>query len=778
MKHAMRKYLSSSGSALFMVVGTMSALIMLVTAMYLSVLSSRSVQLTVFNQDQAYVSSTAISDIVRAYITDGSSDLASKVLDKDFKSISTNGNGFAELTGNIDDADSTIYGAYDVTITRLEDEGSYKIFDVAVTVANNGIYETTHSLMAVDTTEKVVPDMNETFAATGYIPNDVWIDSGTYRGTMYFDSEYTRLGTIKDTGGGLTMLAEVRCAGSASINHASINAIAMKEPTRWVIGNNFYMGRHQSTFDLGGNNAKNKHGELFVGGDFMMDKEPYGLSSTWTTIGKNGGDTDVYVMGDAYLNNFTNYYGDLYVGGNLYFLGSVSGVNGDLHLADDSKVYYMDELGNYHDIDKEPVTKFPKGTYDASYCAIWNGVSYDTAEKVNTFRTNVVNTWTDDQIKAAKEIINNELMACTFMVWDVDTTKADAKVVNIDFDTTGAATANPTVVINEDCTIGDITNTGNTHSATIVFDTGKDPKNQLTIKLGKNNYDSDGDGVADCFSWSGGTKLNSTQTHPVNVVVVGCGNLVIDIPSNVNYQASDQEFFGHYGWYIKLGGKVIDGTRTVFNRDGLDTNLSTADVDVLRAYVHKTCNTCTYKRTDKGDGTFYYTCTTHGGQWETTKKEFKDRTEDNIILTECLCHNRLQSPPSVACKIKATKAGTTDVITVEYTAAQNKTNVNTFLVSSTESSTISFCKGKSLSVKQNTYFGYIYAPYMTYMDTKDVGGDEGMKIFGGLIVSDYILAGTHEYVQCYPDRSLKDIMGNQAAGDGTKVNKTWRVYGV
>ena len=80
MKHALRKYISPCGSALFMVVSTMAALIVLVTAMYMSVLSSRQVQFATFDQEQAYVTSSSIGDMVYTYICENtSSSLATAV---------------------------------------------------------------------------------------------------------------------------------------------------------------------------------------------------------------------------------------------------------------------------------------------------------------------------------------------------------------------------------------------------------------------------------------------------------------------------------------------------------------------------------------------------------------------------------------------------------------------------------------------------------------------------------------------------------------------------
>ena len=123
MKHALRKYIAPCGSALFMVVSTMAALVVLVTAMYMSVVSSMKVQYATFDQEQAYVSSTSISDIICSYIADGdhsSNAFVQKVtkLENVGDSISTDGNGFASLS-DTGTAEDTLLGAYDVTVTKL-----------------------------------------------------------------------------------------------------------------------------------------------------------------------------------------------------------------------------------------------------------------------------------------------------------------------------------------------------------------------------------------------------------------------------------------------------------------------------------------------------------------------------------------------------------------------------------------------------------------------------------------------------------------------------------
>lgn len=785
MKHALRKYWSNRGSALFMVVGTMSALIMLVTAMYLSVLSSREVQLTVFNQEQAYVSSTALSDMIQSYLNSGADlnnkqtpPLADKLLDNSFavgSKMSTNGNGFAELTGNATDADETIFGAYDVTITRMEDEGTYRVFDIAVTVANNGIYETTHSLMAINTEDPELADMNETFAATGYVPNDVWVDSGVYNGLLYFDSEYTRIGDLVGSGGGLELNCEFRCAGSLVMDMATANPVELDDddPGEWIVGNNMYINMQPRKFDLGGNSTKN--GKMYIGGDLVMKERGSGIQFGGSDTSK----TDVYVVGDCYITDMDKFYGDLYVGGDLYFVGRTSnGATAKIHLSPTSKVYLDDGNGKY--LGKEDLYSAADTTKPLLYgggVLCWAGTDYTTynkyvidgtaynkylgADEIDAFMATCDCTWNKQE---AIDYLNNKLQQAQFYLWDVEDANAKANNIDISFKNDWTEGSNYVYLIDKDCTINDITATGNQVSnLTILIDTGKNPEDIRTIRLGKNNTDFDGDGVIDCFSWSPtvtSTWMEGTETKTsksvlsyVNIITIGCGNLVIDVPAGVNYQAGNQEFFGHYSWFMKLGGTIAThgttGLKWFKRADGFKL---VEGADVVRPYVHKTCTSCVYsEKTKATDGSKYYVCNTHGGNFDNKPDAGKD----------CLCNNRLHNPPAYA---------NTSGYGTAYTVSQNTANVNNFIVSSTESATINFCHK---NVMNNVYFGFVYAPYMTYMDE---GGGGGLKTVGGLIVSDYIMRGAYEYIQCYPDMNLSDVIGE--AGVKVQTNKTWRVYGV
>ena len=71
MAHSLRKYLSNRGSALFMVISTMTALMIACMAMYFSVLSSRTTQFATFFREQSYQSALSLNDMVLAGLMDG-----------------------------------------------------------------------------------------------------------------------------------------------------------------------------------------------------------------------------------------------------------------------------------------------------------------------------------------------------------------------------------------------------------------------------------------------------------------------------------------------------------------------------------------------------------------------------------------------------------------------------------------------------------------------------------------------------------------------------------
>lgn len=739
MKHALRKYLAPCGSALFMVVSTMAALVVLVTAMYMSVLSSGEVQYAVFDQEQAYVSSTSIADVMKGYICDrknATSAFVTKVLDlKEGESVSTNGNDFASLssTGTKDD---TILGGYTVDVTRLQNEDisgtTWYVYDIAVTVSENDIVETTHTFIRTKDPETPDPDpIDRFFTATGYVPNDVVVGNGEYTSNMYFDSEYTMITDINPGAGAknddLRIKAGIICAGSAVINREKV-LVECTDTTEWYFGNNLTIkGSQPSSIDLKGTNgnvANPEHGMIVVGGDLIWK------DGNWPSIGASGKFTDVYVLGDCYLAKM-NIHGNLYVKGNLYFMtGDDNKVEGNL--------YVNGTCGGYPGVSNGHINKTPQK---------WSDM-VDTDD-----------TYTADEI--AKRL-TAKIGASVYPRWIVDTSNFEVdrsnkvKVTNINFkNDTGGADDNYVYTIDKDVLLGKITSTGNqVSSLTIIIDTGN-AGDIRTIRL-KNN---DGDQ----FSWNPSTVVHGY----VNVLTVGEGTLVIDVPEGVRYQATDQEFFGHMGWFFLLGGThTTKNGHDYYDRTGLQIANKYSIDAVLNAVIHEThfdgsknsCTSCTYSEETNADGEKVYKCSDPNHN-----AEFKAMPEG------CACAGFID--PARVDSYAASKG-----IDMTYNGVDIIPNVNIYVESCHESADIQFGMDASRKyIQNNLFFGYVYAPYMTYVD---IGSGGGVKIVGGLIVSDYVISGFYQYVYCRPDRSLEDVVGADWEPLTPTASRIWRHYGV
>lgn len=319
MKHALRKYLAPCGSALFMVVSTMAALVVLVTAMYMSVVSSGKVQYATFNQEQAYISSTSIGDIIASAIPKNKALNAKLSTLKVGDKFSTDGNGFAAFGGTNEESD---VGAYTVDITRLNNETvngeEAFVYDMAVTVSKNGVVETTHMfLTSTPDKPQEMERISRFFTNTGYLPNDVWISSVATDSTVHCDNEYTifskDINTDKFGGGGDVIFnMDVTCAGAALMD-ASAQFKNVTKPLTWVIGNNLTIGNNTTLnkWEMGGTSSE--HAKLIVGGDLILNSDM-----------KTPAYTDVYVLGNLYINPvcYPDFQGALYVHKDIIFTGN------------------------------------------------------------------------------------------------------------------------------------------------------------------------------------------------------------------------------------------------------------------------------------------------------------------------------------------------------------------------------------------------------------------------------------------------------------------------
>lgn len=766
MKHTLRKYLSNRGSALFMVVSTMAALILLVTAMYMSVVSSRQVQITYFNQEQAYISASSMGDAVAAFIVDETNS-SNAVLKKIYalgkgKSISTNGNDFKSLVAS-GTKDDTAYGAYDITITRLNDEnmtvgGKVKeamVYDIAVTVVNSGVIETSHVYVKCAEPDPLEPPIiNRFFTGTGYVPNDVYISSFSTDSELYFDNEYVIFDDHVNTGtysgdGDNIFTNNLICVGSVMFNNKS--TLSPSRPLTWVIGNDMTVGNGCTigTFDLGG--TSDEPGRLVVGGDLVING-----NRTFPEY------TDVYVGGDLYLAGYMNFQSNLYVCGDIIFMpgGQWWSALGNLYL--DGNIKAMD--GASVCVHGSPQT-IEKG-----------GVTQDAKDAMNSTMNSFI------QVNAA------------FPKWEVDT--ADFEVEDIKFntdDTTFTSSAKYIHFIDKDCTIGKVKDmydgSGTSVNLTIVIDTGDDPNGFRYLSVEPNCDDI---GVSNTFMWY--PEASPSGGKVINIVTVGCGTLVIDVPEGVTYQASDQEFFGHIGWFMMAGGSIKKTTHGApyFDRGGIDlVNFAKTltDSKIVYSSDDKECSYMAYGASDGEDE--WVECTKHGGIYKKSKTtEYEEALKNEDPTAICPCIGRLVKS-DMDSYFGGTGAAAWSNIKNYYNNYFGESlsggsgyserslypNVNIYIVSVLENADIQFGvkKHDGGSVMNNVFFGYVYAPYMTFIS---IGGGGGLKNVGGLVVSDISLNGAYKYLFVQPDFRIDYLFKEHFDALSPAGGRVWRYDGV
>lgn len=746
MKHALRKYLSPCGSALFMVVSTMAALVVLVTAMYMSVVSSGSVQYATFNQEQAYVSSTSIGDMIAAAIPKTPGLNAKLTTLKVGEKYSTDSNGFEAFGGTDPEGD---IGAYTVDISRLNNETvdgeTAYVYDMAVTVSRNGVVETTHMFL-ISTPEKPqeMERISRFFTNTGYLPNDVWVSSVTTDSTVHCDNEYTIFSKDINTdrfggGGDVIFNMDVTCAGAALMD-ASAQFQNVKKPLTWVIGNNLTIGNNTTLHNWNMGGTSSEHAKLIVGGDLILNSDM-----------KTPAYTDVYVLGNLYINPvcYPDFQGALYVHKDIIFTGSNCWTS----------------INNLY--------------IDGTVRAV-SGGTVTTTKLVNN------GVWGDSE--AMEDELNGKIGGSVYPNWNINT--ADFDTVDIVFntdDTNAQGNAKYIHYIDEDCTIGEVRDSyngsGTTVNLTIVIDTGDDPLGERHLSVSANCDDV---GIDDTFMWYPEASPSGGKT--ISVLTVGQGTLVIDVPNGVTYQASDQEFFGHIAWFVMAGAKVGKTSYGVpyFKREGFDL-VSMADLisknNLILQAPDGTCNYTEVTKKDKdGKDYTYWTCDSHGGSYtEDDVKDFDEGKEDTLCIGRILkssvdaYFNSHPDQYNQMAKYYEEYFGKTYTDS-HYSLDCYYPNVNNFVVSTLENADIQFGVNKATdaSVQNNVYFGYVYAPYMTFVA---VGSGGGLKNVGGLVVSDMAVNGAYKYLFAQPDRTIQQIVGDGFDPLRPSGNRSWRIHG-
>lgn len=881
MKHALRKYISPCGSALFMVVSTMAALIVLVTAMYMSVLSSRQVQYATFDQEQAYVSSTSLADAVVAMIANPETT-AQKSLNSTISNTNTfkKGDQVYAKASELGITSGGIIDSCDVCITRMSDEiidgKTWFVYDISVTAVENGISETTHTFIRTTPSQKSdPPDINKFFTSTGYLPNDTMLTTGMYDTTMYYNSDYvkfTKLDTNDNQPDNLDVQCGVVTAGTLELDNSNVKDVVLEKPGNWIIGGDLVIKRWKSSFDLGGY-AKDgdmitceDRGRMVIRGNLDMSQTEDNFN-----LGKVNEPSDLYVLGDLIIGNpsrttYVTIYGNVYVNGNIIFSANSmwNAINGNIYLngkiiakaepanpSDDpySKLLNthkpkVDADGNWEEITSDSSYKLLKWTEsnlpkrkvgdktETSGMTVEKAVSYigrhqsenesypkwevykgatPPASDASALSKAAYANFPETDINFCSDSVN--VMSTDGYVHIQSASMRNAIAASLGSEAEAQAAFEPThvVKIDRDCTIHHIYDYGreskNGPIVTLIIDTG-DADTVRTINL-RANRDTDGDGVEDTFSWrpimrspavAEGSLYgelciplrdvktgdlvwddyeDTSNMNYINILTVGDGQLVVNVgefsydtkvdgktvsvKNPIVYESSEYEFFGHYAWFMMLGGKEITGPtgKPAYERPGW----AGAKPDVTK-YIHyaETCDNeaCGKLKeidvtTANGKTKKIYECSVHGYIYSLTDGDKEP------IAGKCYCDGKILKDDFPS--------------TYMYDGKTQKPNVNIFIVSASESANfhIAVKDHNDKMIEGNVYFGYYYAPYMTYIDNT-AKGRTGLKHVGGMIVSDYVMSGDNQYVFAKPDQELSfmemDRKDNAAAGGIWKVNGT------
>lgn len=827
MAHILRKYISNRGSALFMVISTMTALIISCMAMYFTMVSARSSQYAVFSQMQATQTAVSIKDIIVKSIMDpanhgnGGGVLKAKILElAPGESITTDANGFLALDPNVETGKTpTEIGAYSVTITCLEkdSDGNMK-FDVLAISSLNGSRDAVHFEFSYNPNpnsgnggEDGAGGDAELFAATGYIPNDAYISGGYYVTNVFYDTQFTYMSTYSDSGenfigqdlytGGDLMLG----AGAKTIVHGRGDSMTEEEqnkigPVTWAIRGNFYPYFNADFAMRGGS-------QILVGGDFN-----YSSGEPSFTVKNDGYEGDV-PAGDhisVYVNGDLNYSGS-YIKSNVWFFvnGKVTGVGNDKQnnariyvtsRADTSELHTQTPIYNWPDSgefdDGLNYTEFTQllgqKTQTIAYYK-WDlsgNTDEDDDDQHVDIRTNSTNSdWTDDKGDTYEAGSRNFIFAYPgSQSEDYVTDGSENGVVGKSF------------IIDSVWTHGD-----NNASQAIIIDTGDDPTNIMTIKLS----DVTGDGV---FSWFVDCPVTNwwplefgdpeTCLGRINgdnqrlVLLRGRGTVLLDVPKGVIYQESGYGMVGHVGWWLIEGGE-IDEDHGHLNFTGVDPQGKPSETIV--PYIHRTCGGVNPK--DDGSYDSDALADSDGCKYSYSESEATcNKCENNLTKVTCAihgdvnkfcttCHPEKKSRTDWCVnhvdKLKFeefydTLSGTEkDWVTGDDGEIVYPTT-NIMLVSCDESAEMRFSKTTdNEDITCNSFFGFVYAPYMSFLSAKGAQAGGMIKLCGGMTVGDYDLESTHVYVGCYPDRMPNEIAGMEGGGvmsgplQGT--TKSWKI---
>lgn len=752
MVHSLRKYLTNRGSALFMVLSTMTALMITCMAMYFAVVSSRSAGFAVFNQQQSYQSALSIAEMTVGSLGDilTNSGVSIESVPVGETILTTDGNGFKALNPASSGEDDDYLGAYDVTMTRLADEtiDKEKFFtvDIAVTTSVSGVKEVYHQVVNIIQEDGTPNQKGKIFSSTGYVPNDSFVSKGRFYSDVYISNEDAIMGAFD--GNELHFFQNIFCENSLTLLDGTTPQNYAEQPIIHAARRNY---------NIGSGNPLGFYGNsiILVGYDMHLARG-FNVSSSEDIL-------DVYIGGDLYLDEGAQNLNDsklrFYVAGNVYVNASASNsIPGVVYC----KKFIFKE--GYSKTNYNSGSEWEEGLD-------WEEDQYNKHGKMSM------------SFREAMEMLDSKTPNIQYKLWKLDESKLGSAIGTTQTD--GSIKGGKKIDLNFKCInnqaafapieikygsseygvggiIQNITidreGTEDGKMPTLIIDTGDDPSNTYVIRLQNNNKSNDG---TEYFTWRPKCPSGSLAGYPVQVLVKGNGSLVIDVPDGVIYQDASSGHVMHYNWYMlgdtNSGLGYQDGVAYYKNTQGIQGSISD--------YVHSSCT--------EGDGCDYTVkktsdaCSYCGN--EVTYSVKCDEHDEYTICPNCepdYFSGDEKKPtinPAGICKDRVEKETCeSDLRLIEKNYPDRPVNkdskgniiipnCNIFLVSCSESAEFRF--GRTIddeyAIDKNCFIGFIYAPYMSYKANGKDAGEYYMHV-GGMVVSDYKFLSLNRFLACWP----------------------------
>lgn len=729
MKHKFRKYISKRGSALFMVLSVMTALIMTSMAMYFSVVSSRKTQYAIFNQQQSFQSALSLNESLLGAIymqKDDSTGSGFKALSTAMlklgvnETLTTSGNGFISFDEtNGTKIDENQVGAYTADITNLGSVEGGKLFDVAVTAMINGTESIVHQYVVIKEEgggggkggRSDVP----LFVASGLIPTSSALNAGYMFSDVFYDSEYAHFmpyGADSDSNGNaeLKVMGNVYAAGSLTVNfkvsdadaHDHTNGSAAEKPHTWTIRKDLIMSNSVCAVPFKPESEisgvyEDKTNKIIVGGNCIFKSNALGFKNC-----------EIYVHGDLIIESGAKIGENvtIYVDGT--FTGTADGINVEVLSG-----AWSDDLADTLKGATESIDYFDWNTVygrkamgeEKEYDNSGNPIIYPIKGIENEVTAHFKRT---PDTPPAQFVYSADNQGCTI----------------VDVDGFGGSTGGSFTYNKAD--------DGGEYK--LVIDTGDNPENVFYIRL-KGNLDG-----GKTFSW-----CPNYGDYGTWVVVKGKGSVVFEVPDGVAYEnRSYKTNVIHEDWLDAFGSQPDrDQAKNLISQGWIHYN---CDEGCCVNEVEESTKTCGGKN-GCGAKLYHVTCSDH--------------SLDIYKCPNCDSHY-------VKNHIKTESDGKMySYATCEYRVNERggkNPNTNIFLVMTGQNSEIRFtpptekCTVNGINESYSSFWGYIYAPYAPLTYSAKLQSGDKTQFVGGIAVGNFNFYGRNTFIPAYPDRSPNQVM--------------------